>query len=92
MRPCQYSSGDQSYYRFPFADNADCRRLFTLCLAANHMSRLVRRYFLNSDTGLTIPVSAKKIGPASFHELMVFLNMCSKTMSLYRTLLKYRLP
>lgn len=27
--------------RYPFRDNKDCKRLFALCLAANHMMRMV---------------------------------------------------
>ncbi|KAF8635079.1 hypothetical protein AX15_000564 [Amanita polypyramis BW_CC] len=37
-------SGFAAAYRlgaaYPFSENADCKRLFTLCLATNHMSRL----------------------------------------------------
>ncbi|KXN86077.1 hypothetical protein AN958_10553 [Leucoagaricus sp. SymC.cos] len=42
-------SGFGAAYRlgasYPFKDNPECKRLFALCLAANHMMRLVRLQF-----------------------------------------------
>ncbi|KAK2459902.1 hypothetical protein APHAL10511_008102 [Amanita phalloides] len=44
MHEIAVASGFAAAYRlgaaFPFADKPDCKRLFALCLAANHMSRL----------------------------------------------------